>query len=906
MIGTQLGPYQIVAKLGEGGMGEVWRARDTKLDRDVAIKVLPEVFAHDADRLARFTREAKTLASLNHPNIAQIHGLEESGGVTALVMELVDGDDLSQRIARGAIPLDEALPIARQIAEALEAAHEQGIIHRDLKPANIKVRADGTVKVLDFGLAKLGPHQASGSRLQALGVPGDESPTITSPAMTQAGMILGTAAYMSPEQARGKAVDRRADIWAFGCVLYEMLTGRRAFGGENVTDTLAAVVRAEPTWTLLPAGLSPTLVSFLKSCLHKDAKQRLPDIAAMRLALDGAFETVTPDTASSVSSRAVRRTRLAWAVAGASALVALTLASLMLRPRPQPERPAVVRYELRSPEGTTRFGHNVAARGTQPPAPHFAVSPDGRKLAFVAITENVPRLWWQPLDSTAARLLPGTDDASFPFWSPDGQSVAFFANGLLSRMSLDDARPTTICAAESGEGGSWGSDGEVFFSPTARGGIWRVSATGGAPVQVTTPADGEAHRWPFLLPGGRKLLYLALSQGGRGVARMRSLDTGAEVEVTEALSRVMAASGRLLFQRGGQLWAQPFDQDTGTLRGEAQRLAEDVAWAAQNGRAGFHVSESGVLVLRVGSGGIPMTRLVWRDRSGAELGTVGTPDRYSSLALSPSGDRLVVTVAQPSQDTSNVGADLWMFDLVRGGLRTRFTAEPGVETNPLWTPDGSRVAYGAGAVFGADLTLWMRGSGGAASPRQIGVVRTGSPTSWSPDRQSLVVNSTAEAFDVSLVPLSGEPPTPLLDSQVIESNAAFSPDGFLLAYQSNEASSSDVYVRPWPFTGEQWRLSTGGGRQPKWNPKGGELYYLSPQNELMVVTASRAGRSWTFRAPIRLFGDAIIDTAATSSTSYVPAPDGQRFLTVAPAAAELTNQASPLIVTINWQSLLKD
>jgi len=502
VTGEKIGPYTIVGKLGEGGMGAVFRARDTKLDRDVAIKVLPEAFAHDADRLARFTREAKTLAALNHPHIAAIYGLEESNpstlsassgqagsgqaGITALVMELVEGDDLSQRIAKGAIPIDEALPIAKQIAEALEAAHEQGIIHRDLKPANIKVRPDGTVKVLDFGLAKAMDPPASSATAEAM-----NSPTITSPAMpfdwrsghpeqgrgvTQAGMILGTAAYMAPEQAKGKPVDKRADIWAFGVVLHEMLTGTRLFNAETIPETLAHVLTREIDLGTLPATTPRHIRTLLARCLVKEPKQRLRDIGEARLALAGTFETTVSEAAASAPSAIAsepqsRSPRLAWSVAGVAMLAALAVAGVSLWPKPADPSLGVVRFELPPPPGTERFGHNSGARGTQAPAPHYAVSPDGRTLAFVALEPSGPSLWLQSFESGAARRLPGTEDASFPFWSPDGQAIAFFAQQRLKRVAPDDTRPVDICAAEAGEGGAWAADGSIYFAPTPIGGI---------------------------------------------------------------------------------------------------------------------------------------------------------------------------------------------------------------------------------------------------------------------------------------------------------------------------------------------------------------------------------------------------------------------------------------------------
>ena len=488
--GTRLGVYEVVASIGEGGMGQVFRARDTKLDREVAIKILPEAFAHDADRLARFQREAKTLASLNHANIAAIYGLEESGGMTALVMELVEGDDLSQRIARGAIPLDEALPIAKHVAEALEAAHEQGIIHRDLKPANIKVRPDGMVKVLDFGLAK------AMEPLGAMSPSHSQSPTITTPAMTQAGVILGTAAYMSPEQARGKAVDRRTDVWAFGCVLFEMITGRMVFPGATVSDTIAAVLERSPDWTALPPATPPAVRRVLARCLEKDPKQRWRDVGDVRVELDDT-EAGRPqaDGASPKTSRAAERA--AWALLVALAAAVAVVATPMFRTAPAP---AEIRFNLLFPRG-------VAANSAQ-----LAISPDGQQIVVApsfGVQQPSP-LWLRPLASTSGRLLTGTEGASFPFWSPDGQSIGFFADQKLKRLDVNSQAIQILADAPVARGGAWQADGTILFAPNARGPLFRVPATGGQPVVATQLQEGQNdHRSPFILPDGLHFLYYA-------------------------------------------------------------------------------------------------------------------------------------------------------------------------------------------------------------------------------------------------------------------------------------------------------------------------------------------------------------------------------------------------------------
>ena len=513
--GTHLGPYEVVLLLGAGGMGEVYRARDTALNRDVALKVLPDALASDADRLARFTREAQTLAALNHPNIAHIHGLESSGGVRALVMELVEGEDLSQRIARGPIAAGEALPIARQIAEALEAAHEQGIIHRDLKPANIKVRPDGVVKVLDFGLAKAIEPVGPAAAHVAL------SPTITSPAMTQAGMILGTAAYMSPEQARGKAVDKRADIWAFGVVLFEMLTGRRAFRGDDVSETLAAVIMQEPDWRALPEAAPPSLRGLLARCLKKDPKARLRDIGDARLQIEELLTGVPADAGARSVPAAVPRWRrlVPWAAAGVVALGSMLIgAAVARRSAGDVMSTAVpVTFAIAPPENTSFGGPAGGGTGT---ATQVAVSPDGRSIAFVAGAQSAYQIYLRPVASLAARPIPGTDGGMFPFWSPDGRFIGFFAGGKLKRAPIDGGLPVVLCDAPFGRGGSWSRDNVILFAPgfavgeiadaSGRENLWRVSSAGGAPAVVTRidPANADArHRWPHFLPDGRHFLY---------------------------------------------------------------------------------------------------------------------------------------------------------------------------------------------------------------------------------------------------------------------------------------------------------------------------------------------------------------------------------------------------------------
>ena len=555
-IGQALGPYVISAQIGEGGMGEVYRARDTKLNRDVAVKVLPAAFAADADRVARFQREARTLASLDHPNIAIIHGLEQAGDVHALVMELVPGDDLSQRIGRGAIPIDEALPIAKQIAGALEAAHERGIIHRDLKPANIKVRADGTVKVLDFGLAKV---------LEPFGASSDVSqPPPT--AMTQPGMVLGTAAYMSPEQARGLAVDKRTDIWAFGCVLYETLTGRAVFSGDTLSDTIAAIFDREPHWKALPEHTPSSVRRLLRRCLEKDPKRRLPDIADARLEIDEAETTPSDARAGpTVSSRIARvrtRERVGWIIA-AACLTGLVATLAFNRAGSGDRTPADIPSYSTSivlPAGVSLWSGNPPGR--------FVLSPDGRRLAMVA-SDSTGRsmLWVRPLDSRVAQALGGTEGATYPFWSPDSRFIAFLAQNKLKKIGVAGGEVVTLCDASFGSSGAWNRDDVILFTPKGNSPLYRVSASGGTPTQVTTleTASGDVqHSFPFFLPDGRHFLYFVVgSQASRTVPRgvyVGALDSTAPGKLIEpGGSNAKYANGHLIFLRNGALLAQPFD-----------------------------------------------------------------------------------------------------------------------------------------------------------------------------------------------------------------------------------------------------------------------------------------------------------------------------------------------------------
>jgi serine/threonine protein kinase/Tol biopolymer transport system component len=879
--GTRLGVFQVVDLIGRGGMGEVYRATDTKLKRQVAIKVLPPSLVADPDRLARFQREAEVLASLNHPNIAAIYGLEESEGVTALVMELVEGDDLSHRIAQGAIPIDEALPIARQIAEALEAAHEQGIIHRDLKPANIKVRPDGTVKVLDFGLAKaLEPTGGLSSGMSQM-------PTITTPAMTQAGMILGTAAYMSPEQARGKVVDRRADIWAFGAVLYEMLTGQRAFGGDDVSEVLSRVLQREPEWTALPSELSPTLIVYLRRCLHRDLQQRIGDIHDVRLALDGAFETAAPQTTAPTGS-APSGGRLVWVASlGVAAVVILALAI-----------PAV-RYLRQTPPHETRVEINTPPTDTPT---SFALSPDGRQIVFVASGDGASRLWVRPLDKTTAQPLAGTERASFPFWSPDSRSVGFFADGELKRLDLGGGAAQTLAPATTGSGGTWSADGVIVFAPSRTTVLMRVSATGGPAVAVTTLGPEQVGQIApsFLADGRRFLFYQRGGSDGSGIY-LGALDANAPTRLTPAAGGgVLLPSGWLLWVRAGTqtLVAQRLDVDKAALTGESVTVAEGVA--VDGNLSAVSVAATGLAAYRMGTGG--QRQLTWFDRLGTAQGTIGDPDAtLSNPRVSPDGRRVVV------ERTAQRNTDLWLLDATR---TSRFTFDPATDYRPLWSPDGTQIVFSSNRAGAADLYQKLA-SGAGSEERIVASDQIKIPSSWSSDGRFLIFYSVDQQTEADLwvAPMQGgRAPSVFLKTPFGEAVGVFSPDGRWVAYQqANESGGNEVYVRPFVppgaadtaagVTGSQWQVSTAGGFLPVWRPDGKELYYISLAREILAAPIAVVGNALEPGAPVVLFATRIVGGGGGQiGRNYDIAPDG-RFL----INTELPGDAAPITLLMNWQ-----
>jgi len=878
-VGQRIGAFEITGSLGAGGMGEVYRATDTKLKRHVAIKILPGAVANDADHLARFRREAEVLASLNHPNIAAIYGFEDASGVHALVLELVEGRTLEGYLAARALPLDDALKIARQIGEALEAAHERGIVHRDLKPANIKVRDDGTVKVLDFGLAKA-LEPASGFVFQ-----GAEPRDVTDAATrTMAGVILGTPAYMSPEQARGQVADKRTDVWAFGCVLYEMVSGRRPFAGEEITDLIVGVVSKEPDWSVVPRPV----LRLIQACLEKDPKKRLRDIADGWRLLD---ETSTPAAASAaLASR--RRVAVAapWAIVGV-ALSALALLGLRHfgEPRPEVRR---AQFELTPPEGTS----------FRDP---FAVSPDGRRIAFaVAGSNNVVRgLWARSLESGEAHALPGTEDVGANgglFWSPDSRFLAFAtAQGVLKKADVENGGIETIhqLPPDGFRGGAWTSDGTVVVAD-GQSGIARLPVGGGA----ATPLVIVGAINPAVLPDQQHFLYVRIPRApsDRGVF-LGSLSIGPDAQSKTPLLAASSGSatfvsqgdsraGYVLYELSGVLMAQPFDSRTLKASGEPIRIAGGLA----AGPVSYSASANGVLTYRTGATRVPSS-LLWFDRKGVQLGQVGNPDYYGNIMLSPDGRMAAVL----RTDATGVGKG-WTIDLARG-VFSSLNPGPLSETPRAISPDG-RVAL----TISKSGDIYIRRLG-SAEPAEL-LVKSSlvkHPNDWSADGKYLIYDEhTATARqDLWIVPMEGaHTPLPFLATPADETSAAFSPDGKWIAYSSDESGRRDVYVRgfapdrnPAAAVG-QWTISLAGGDKPRWSRDGKELFYIATDGKMMAVPIT-GGSAFEPGVPIPLF-----DTRVTGFMPFDVAPDGRFLINTMPADA---TSRSSITVVINWFASLE-
>ncbi len=869
--GTRLAHYEILEAIGKGGMGEVYRARDGKLGRDVAIKVLPEEFAENEERLARFKREAKVLASLNHPNIASIYGLEQSGNIHYLVLELVPGETLAERIARGPIPLEEAIDIATQMAEALEEAHEQGIVHRDLKPANVKQTEDGKIKVLDYGLAKVFQEETSDADSSM-------SPTLTRDA-TRVGVILGTAAYMSPEQAKGKKVDKRTDIFAFGAVLYEMLTGKRAFAGEDVSDTLARVLMKDPDWDALPANTPDYLHQVLRLCITKDSKQRARDIGDVRLAMKGAFET-TATQPGAVSQPVGWRPSMAVAAALAFGLIS-GVAGWNLKP--ETLRP-VARFSLPMPPGDTLTGNTRHV---------VALSSDGTRFVYSANEQ----LYLRALGQMEATPVRGTEGARGPFFSPDGEWVGFWAEGQLKKVAISGGAPVTLCEAQNPSGARWGSDDNIVFGQGGAG-IMRVSADGGTP-DVLIPlesAEGAAHG-PQVLPGEKAVLFTLGVNANWNDARivLHSLETGErKVLIEGGKDARYVPTGHLVYVLDGTLLAVPFDVEKLEVTGGPVPMAEGVRTAGRSGAAQFSVSDTGTLVY-ISDSGLESRTLVWVDRDGREEALAAEPRAYTYPRISPDGGRLALDVRDQEHD-------IWIWDFVRETL-SRFTFGPSVDGRPVWSSDGQQLIFESHR--GGQGNVFARSAPGTGPVERLTESDDHqSPGSISPDGSWLVFEEGTSSRNLVLLSLTGDGvPQPLLQTDFNETDGEISPDGRWLAYSSDESGQTEIYVRPFPDVDEgQWQISQQGGNQPVWASDSSELFYLGHAKRLMAVPFENAeGASISFgQAEVVL--QQTYFTSGLFGRTYDISPDGKRFLMIKESASASSTE---FILVQNWFEELK-
>jgi serine/threonine protein kinase/Tol biopolymer transport system component len=927
VAGASLGPYQILALLGAGGMGEVYRARDTKLNRDVALKVLRDVFMDDPERVARFQREAQLLASLNHPNIATIHGLEESNGVRAIVLELVDGPTLAEIIqgpsaarsgqsSRGTaasegetrqavgvgpygLSIDDVLPIARQIAEALEAAHDQGVIHRDLKPANIKVTPDGKVKVLDFGLAKLMESATASSALTM-------SPTLSVQA-THAGVILGTAAYMSPEQARGKPVDRRADVWAFGCVLFEMLTGRQTFdAGDTVSDAVASILKNDPDWTRLPTDTPSVIRSLLRRCLQKDVQKRLPHIGVARLEIEEALlASIEQPSAVTAPPKPAPSPLLPWAIA-MSALVGAAVLLLMWSPwRAASPRPLV--------QVSAELGADASLATDQDSA--IALSPDGRLFVFASQQSvgQAGRLYIRRLEQLKAVPLEGTEFAHHPFFSADGQWVAFFTQGKLKKVSIRGGAAVTLCCDVliTGRGGSWAEDGTITFAPQNISALMRVPSAGGTPEPVTTFAEGEvAHRWVQVLPGGKAVLYTehGTAVGFQDVSLiLQPLPTGARkmVQAGGYYGRYVP-SGHLLYLRDTTLFAAPFDIARFEATGPPVPVLEGIA-SNRYGGAQFVASDDGTLAYvpaRASTNDVPIQ---WMDRKGSANPLRTAAADWSNPIFSPDGRRLAFDISDGKQ------TDVWVYEWARDTL-SRLTFGPGDSQKAVWTPDGRRMVFSSTRDSKQQIfNLYWQRADGTGEIQRLTDSKTGEMAwSWHPSGKFLAYHqyNLDTRDDILILPIEGDEatgwnpgkPIVFLNTAFAERAPMFSPDGRWLAYQSTDSGRDEIYVRPFPAAAGKWQISSGGGAIPTWSRIGHELFYATPTQQIMVVSYTAVGDSFVAEKP-RLWSEGrfvLRQHAGGPNRSFDLHPDGNRFALAAVQETQTTEKQDKVVFIFNF------
>ena len=882
MIGKTLGHYEVVGKLGAGGMGDVYRARDTRLNRDVALKVLPDEFARDPERLARFEREAHVLASLNHPNIAHIHGLEENNGVRALVMELVEGDDLAAWIRRGPIAPAEALAIAQQVALALDTAHEHGIVHRDLKPANIKVRADGTVKVLDFGLAKTAASDAGDSAATRQSL-------TTSPAMTQQGFILGTAAYMSPEQARGRHVDKRTDIWAFGVVLFEMLTGRPLFAGETVTDVLAGVVTRDPDWSTLPAGTPPAVRELLRHCLEKDRTRRLRDIGDARLLIDASAATAaSPQPAPPSSARG-----FVWTIATLALLLLAAIVYIVtIGSRTTPA--AVTRFDIGLPTG-------AFLRLDEQPA--IAISPDGQTVAFVASENGVRRIFLRRRGDVDAHVLPGSDEGADPVFSPDGKSIAFATHAEIRKASLDGVS-AAITQTFNPRGLAWLDNDTIVFAPEPRAGLATVPASGGTAkplTRVEQDKNERSHRWPEVLPGGKAILFTIgdmPSPDSYDRAKIGALvvATGERhtIELPDGAAFVRYSKGHLIFARGGSIYAVRFDLDRLQTVGTPVVVLQGVAVDVNTGATHFAIAADGTLVYVPGNPTPNLRRLVWASRSGAVESIDAPPAVFNDPRISPDGTRVALLVGP-------IGSgDIWVYGL-KDTTRTRLTFD-GLSVGPTWSPDGRSVYYSNVDSTKRKTTFERRAADGSREPEAVGGsidLRAYLSGLEKSERAGIIFQGPwGGFFDVARASFGPTTTTAnLVATPANEYGPALSPDEKWVAYTSPESGRNEVYVLGLSGARRRIPISTDGGEEAHWSPTGREIFYRS-EDRLMAVSV-QAGDDLAPGKPAVLFRG-VYNLQSETGFSFDIDPKSGRFLMIRLADDHANAPITSVRVALDW------